>query len=245
MKIGILTTGFVHPSLVDQFGEYAPMFEALFHRIDPALEFESWPVLDNVFPDDVTACDAWLVTGSKFGVYDPEPWIPRLKQILVDIRAAGLPIVGVCFGHQIAAEAFGGRAEKSTKGWGAGAHNYRITHRPVWMADAPASFAMHAMHQDQVTQLPDDATILAQSEFCPIAMAAYGEPDAPDAITIQPHPEFFRDYAESLVNLRADLIGSDRIEAVRESFGGSIAHDDFVRWVLAYLAAFRGRRAAA
>ena len=245
MKIGILTTGFVHPSLVEQFGEYAPMFSDLFHQVDPTLEFESWPVLDDVCPDDVRACDAWLVTGSKFGVYDPEPWIKRLKHLLVEIRTAGLPIIGVCFGHQIIAEAFGGRAEKSDKGWGAGAHQYRTVEKPTWMAAAPDRFAMHAMHQDQVTALPEDAVVLAESPFCPIAMAAYGEREVPDAITIQPHPEFARDYAQALVTLRADLIGDDRIDAVQNSFGGPIASADFVNWVLAYLTAYRRQRQAA
>ncbi len=245
MKIGILTTGHVNEMLVDEFGEYPPMFEDLFRRTDPTLEFESWAVVEGVFPENITSCDAWLVTGSKFGVYDPEPWIEPLKSMLRDIRAAGLPIIGICFGHQIVAEAFGGRAGKSDKGWGAGAHNYEIVSRPGWMANASPRFAMHAMHQDQVTDLPEDAVILARSEFCPIAMAAYGDPEVPDAISLQPHPEFMRDYAEALVNLRADLIGGERIDAVRGSFGGPIANDEFVRWALDYLAAFHSQRAAA
>lgn len=245
MKIGILTTGHVNETLVDRFGEYPPMFAEMFQRIDPSLRFQDWSVVDGVFPTDVHACDAWLVTGSKFGVYDPEPWIEPLKSLLIDIRTAGLPIIGICFGHQIIAEAFGGQVTKSEKGWGAGAHEYRVLGKPSWMADAPDSFSMHAMHQDQVQSLPDDARVLAASEFCPIAMAAYGDPDMPDAITIQPHPEFERDYSEAIVEMRADMIGPDRIDTVRASFGGPIARDDFVRWALAYLQGVKARRRAA
>jgi GMP synthase-like glutamine amidotransferase len=158
MLIGILETGRVNETLIPRYGEYAPMFEAWLRRADPGFAYRAYATLDGEIPASPAECDAWLVTGSKHGVYDDLPWIDPLKAFLRASRAAGQPIIGVCFGHQILAEALGGQAMKSAKGWGAGAHEYDVVRRPAWMAGAPDSFAIHAMHQDQVTAIPEDAT---------------------------------------------------------------------------------------
>src|SRR5699024_3696885 len=127
------------------------------------------------------------ITGSRHGVYDKLPWIEGLKDFLRRARAAPVPIIGICFGHQIMAEAFGGRAEKSAKGWGIGVQEYAVhAGAPGWMAGAPARVTLHALHQDQVTAIPSDAVCLASSPFCEFAMLAYGDRDVPDAISIQP-----------------------------------------------------------
>ena len=245
MKIGILVTGHVSSDLVDEFGEYPAMFADLFRRIDPSLTFQDWSVVDGEFPDDPSACDAWLLTGSKHGVYDPEPWIEPLKDFLLAAREVRIPMIGICFGHQIMAEAFGGRAEKSSRGWGVGVHEYAITERPGWLRPDSSDFGMYAMHQDQVTQLPPDGVVLASSAFCPIAMASYGDPEAPDAISIQPHPEFFHDYALALINLRDDLVGVERAAEARKGIANPVASDDFVRWTLSYLDTVSTQRRAA
>ena len=246
MLIGILQAGRVNPALVPRHGEYPPMFEDWLGQADPGLRFRTYGVLDGALPASPNECDAWLVTGSKYGVYDDQPWIEPLKAFLRAARTAGRPIIGVCFGHQILAEALGGRAAKSVKGWGAGVHDYRVVQRPVWMAGAPASFAIHAMHQDQVTAIPDDATVLATSPFCEFAMLAYGDPEAPDAISIQPHPEFGEDYARELVELRTGaVIPAERGAVALASIGRAVDRREFARWCVNYLRAAVARRDAA
>ena len=238
MRIGILETGKVNPRLVGEHGDYPAMFARLLRAADPALEFETVDVLGEGVPETPEAADAWLITGSRHGVYEDHPWIPPLKAFLVAARGRR-PIVGVCFGHQILAEAWGGRAEKSDRGWGVGAQDYELVARPGWMADAPGRASWHASHQDQVTAIPADATVLATSAFCPYAMLAYGDPERPDAISIQAHPEFGLDYARALLDLRAgEAIGEDRVAEARASFGKPVAADAFARWTRAYLDAF-------
>ncbi|MCH8168149.1 MAG: type 1 glutamine amidotransferase [Proteobacteria bacterium] len=246
MLIGILQTGDVPEALAPRHGEYAPMFEAWLGPAGPGLAFRAYGAHHGALPAGPADCDAWLITGSKHGVYDDLPWIAPLKAFLRDARAAGRPIVGVCFGHQILAEALGGRAEKSAKGWGAGVHDYQVVRRTNWMNGGPDSFAIHTMHQDQVTAIPEDATVLAASPFCEFAMLAYGDPEAPDAISIQPHPEFGADYARELVEMRTGVtIPADRGAAALASFGRPVNRQDFARWCVDYLRAATARRSGA
>jgi GMP synthase-like glutamine amidotransferase len=246
MLIGILETGKVPEDLTARHGEYTPMFETWLRQADPGFSFRGYAAIDGDLPGSPAECDAWLVTGSKHGVYDDLPWIEPLKAFLRAARAAGQPIIGVCFGHQLLAEALGGRAVKSDKGWGAGVHDYQVLRRPDWMTGAPDSFAIHAMHQDQVTEIPEDATVLAASPFCEYAMLAYGDPEAPDVISIQPHPEFTEDYARELVEMRNGVaIPLDRGAEALASFGRAVDQHDFARWCADFLRKTTARRNAA
>ena len=246
MRIGILTTGRVNPELARRHGQYPEMFARLLTGAEPALRTVPYWVVEGELPEDPASCDAWLVTGSRHGVYDPLPWIPRLAEFLRAARKRGVPLVGVCFGHQIMAEAFGGRAEKSHRGWGVGVHDYEVVAKPGWMADAPDRIAIHALHQDQVTAIPEDATVLARSDFCPHAMLAYGDPELPEAISIQPHPEFTADYARGLLERRiGDVIPPEVGKPALATLDREVASEDFARWCARYLARARAARAAA
>ena len=158
------------------------MFEALLGAADPRLEFATVRVVAGEMPASPGQADAWLVTGSRHGVYDGLPWIEPLKAFLRACVAARVPVVGICFGHQILAEALGGRAVKSDKGWGLGVQDYELVARPGWMDGLPERFSVRALHQDQVVELPPGATVLARSPHCAYAALAYGDPEAPDAI---------------------------------------------------------------
>lgn len=219
MKIGIIQTGAVRAALAGRYGEYPAMFAALMQPTDPALGFQAHGIVDGAPIPDPQAADAWILTGSRHGVYDPIPWIAPLKAWLRDTRAAGVPIIGVCFGHQIMAEAFGGRAVKHDGGWRAGVHRHAVTADLPWLDGADA-FALHGLHQDQVVAVPDDATVWATSPGCTYAALAYGDPDAPDAISVQGHPEFSAAFVADLVTaLKADGrmpegVGSTALEQI-------------------------------
>ncbi|MDT8344894.1 MAG: type 1 glutamine amidotransferase [Thermohalobaculum sp.] len=245
MLIGILETGKVNEALVEKHGAYPPMFERLLGLAGPDLKFRAYSVVDGVLPESPAECDAWLITGSRHGVYDDLPWIEPLKAFLRAAREAGRPLIGICFGHQILAEALGGKAVKSEKGWGIGVQDYAVVRRPGWMADAPERLSFHAIHQDQVVALPPDATPLATSPFCEHAFIAYGDPEAPDAISIQPHPEFDAEYGYDLVAMGKGVrFTEDEAERAMATYGSPVHADDFARWCVNYLAAFARRRGA-
>ena len=197
MKLAILETGRPPGTLAERFGDYPAMFRRL---LGPDFETESFDVAAGALPDSPGAHDAYLITGSPAGVYDPLPWIDPLLQFIRD--AKGSRMVGICFGHQIMAEALGGRVEKSDKGWGTGLHRYRIVRREPWV-DGPGEIAVPASHQDQVVVQPPGTEVVATSDFTTFAALAWT--DRP-AISFQFHPEFAPDYAKALIEERYDRL---------------------------------------
>ncbi len=248
MKIGVIQTGRVNGALAPRFGEYPPMFEALLKPVAPEFSFETHAVVDGAPIPAPDAADGWLVTGSRHGVYDPEPWIAPLKEWLRTVRAAGRPIVGVCFGHQILAEAFGGRAIKFPGGWQIGRKSFEVRAQPGWAASLRGALDLHSVHQDQVVELPDDARVWASSPDCAHAGVIYGDAETPDAISLQPHPEFDVDFTRALSGV---LVESGRIDAALgaqavESLGAPVDASRVARAFAAYLrAAHAASRAAA
>ena len=97
-------------------------------------------------------CDAYVLTGSSVGVYDDLPWIPGLTAFLRRARGQA-KLVGICFGHQVMAETFGGRVVKSDRGWGIGLQRYDVIERAWWM-DQADHVEIPASHQDQVVEPP-------------------------------------------------------------------------------------------
>jgi GMP synthase-like glutamine amidotransferase len=196
MKLAILETGRPPGDLADWFGDYPAMFERL---LGDGFDVEAFDVQAGRFPEPASH-DAILITGSPAGVYDGLPWIKPLSDF---IRAArDRKMVGVCFGHQIMAEALGGLVIKSEKGWGAGLHHYSIVHSVSWL-DGEQKIAIPASHQDQVVMQPPSTEIVAASDFTPYAALAWT--DRP-AISFQFHPEFDPEFAKALIEKRYDMV---------------------------------------
>ena len=245
MKIGILETGEVHPDLKARYGDYPAMFEALLRTADPGLDFAVVRVVAGEMPASPFQADAWLVTGSRHGVYDGLPWIEPLKAFLRASVAARVPVIGICFGHQLLAEALGGRAAKSDNGWGLGVQDYELTARAGWMDGLPDRFSVRALHQDQVVALPPGATVLATSPHCASAAIAYGDPEAPDAITLQPHPEFGPEFMDELLALRAGTaFPVEEAASARASLERPVESAAWARLIVAFLHRVEARRAA-
>ena len=193
-RLAILETGAPPPRPRETFGDYPAMFRNLLGQ--DTYRYTTFDVASGALPAAVQDYDAYLVTGSSAGVYEPLPWIDPLKAFLVSAKGRAA-LVGVCFGHQIMAEAFGGKVIKSPKGWGVGLHTYEVRQSETWM-DAGPTIAVPASHQDQVIVPPTGATVLASSDFTPFGMLAYGD----QAASIQLHPEFEPAYAKALIETR-------------------------------------------
>lgn len=233
MNIGILQCGLVHEALVDHFGEYDRVFGDWLRTHDPSLSYRGWVVEHGELPDAPAEMDGYIITGSKHGVYEDHAWLPPLKDFIRACADAKIPMIGVCFGHQVIAEALGGKAVKSDKGWGLGRKEYDVVAKPEWMADTPDRIAIHAVHQDQVTVTPPDTTVVARSAFCENAALVYGDTEAPYAITIQPHPEFTDKFLSDLVTARRGAVFEETIaDAALASTGQDLSRDWAAKWFI-------------
>ncbi len=212
MKIGILQTGLVPTELAETTGEYPAMFEQF---LEPhGFDFETWSVVQNVFPDGPQDADGWLVTGSRHGAYEDHEWIAPLEDLIRAIVAADKPLIGVCFGHQIIAQALGGKVEKFGGGWAIGPQTY---------AFPDGAKTIQAWHQDQVTALPEGAQVVASNEFCKNAAVLYPG----KAYTVQPHPEFDDTFIHGLLETRGPGVVPDPLlKEASAKMGGPLDRAD-------------------
>ena len=187
MHIGILQTGHAPDEIRASQGDFKDLFETLL--AGNGFSFETWDVVDMDFPAAIDLCDGWLITGSKHGAYEDHAFIPPLQDMIRAIYAADIPLVGVCFGHQIIAQALGGSVAKFADGWAVGRQTYDWNGTTV---------ALNAWHQDQVTLRPAAAQVVGTNTFCENAALVYGK----TAFTVQPHPEFEAGFIAGLVQYR-------------------------------------------
>jgi len=231
MQLGILECGPAPGAIAARHGSYPQMFARLLAGRGWA--FPAWSVHAMEFPAGVDAADAWLLTGSRFGAYEDHAFIPPLEDFIRAARAARRPMLGICFGHQIMAQATGGRVEKAAQGWGVGRHVYQL--------DGHGPLALTAWHQDQVVRAPEDAAVIARSEFCPVAGLRYGD----WGLSLQAHPEFGREVAADFVRLRRGdpAYPPERLDAAADALDAALDTDAAVALLAGFLQAAPGPRA--
>ena len=235
-RLGILEADILDADLAADFGSYGQMFARYFDRLGGGLAYRYYQVQAGELPRRIDECDAYLITGSRAGVHDDLDWLPPLRAWLRDFHAGGARIVGICFGHQLIADTLGGRAERSTRGWGVGV---RAAHLDAGVWPAPfGPLAAHELrllysHQDQVVRLPPAAVTLAGSDFCPHAALAIGD----TLVGFQGHPEFTRDYLRALMARRRERLGEARYDTALASLSQATDEDLLGRWLLRFLGA--------
>jgi GMP synthase-like glutamine amidotransferase len=188
MKIGILECGHAMPEVIEKHGDFSEMFACLLEG--NGFNYASYDVENMQFPNSIRDCDGWLLTGSKHGAYEDHPFIAPLEDFIRESYEAGVPLVGICFGHQLVAQALGGRVEKFDGGWALGLNDYQF--------DELGEMKLNAWHQDQVIERPSDAEPIASNSFCENAALIYGK----RALTVQPHPEFGGEIVSHYAKLR-------------------------------------------
>lgn len=203
--LGLLEVDVLDQDLIGDYGSYGQMTARLFDELQSGLTYRYYQVQQGEFPQSADECDAYLITGSRVGAYDDLPWLAGLQDWIRAFHHARAKLIGICFGHQIIAQALGGRVEKSSRGWGLGFRKLALNADPL-SAREPALGAMSDhlgmlySHQDQVVLPPPEATVFAGDEFCPNGAMLIAD----RVISFQGHPEFTPDYLKRLMIMRRD-----------------------------------------
>lgn len=196
LTIGVLETGRPPENELPIHGDYPTMVADWLAPLNA--QYKSYAVLDGTFPNHPKDCDLWVITGSRYSVYEDHDWIAPLEGFIRACRDAGQKMVGICFGHQLIAQALGGTVEKSDKGWGLGIHEYSPSNWPPELGQPIENIKIQAFHQDQVITPPKGAKTIASSDFCENAAIWYPG----FALTVQGHPEFAKPYTTDLLQSR-------------------------------------------
>jgi|TARA_A100001391_G_scaffold179344_1_gene144287 GMP synthase-like glutamine amidotransferase len=214
MNLTILETGLVPEPLRGRFRPYSEMFSAMLARHGAGITPRFVPVIEGAPLPDPESLQAVLITGSPAGVYDPLPWMDPLRDFIRRAHQSGTKMVGICFGHQIIADALGGDVRKSEKGWGLGRHVYEVAPDHPHFVPGVERLAIACSHQDQVIAPPPMAKVVLRNEFAPNAGLAYA---GGNILSFQPHPEFEDDYSSALIDLRRGKVSEDTIEVAHDS----------------------------
>ena len=206
-------------SYSSQFDDLATAGETIrvwLARAMPADSLTVVPVAAGAALPEIAGFDSFLISGSEKGVYDEAPWMKAARDFLLAARQAGKPLFGICFGHQLMADTFGGKAELSDAGERVGVERY---------AFGGGEFDAHVWHRDQVTRLPPGARVAGQAGYCPYGILEYEF----GAASIQFHPEMERAYIDEMVSrYSGNHFSGERAAGIRASIAsGDVAPDLF------------------
>lgn len=229
IKLGILETDELYQDLLKDYQSYGRMFQHFFDSLGANIHYRFYDIRNGELPQHKD-CDAYLITGSKAGVYDELPWIAPLSQWIQQAHQSHEKISGICFGHQIIAHSLGGFAGKSDKGWGIGVHTTQINQHPGWLNDGLSHIRLIYSHQDQVERLPSNATRLASSDFCENAAFFIDQ----RILAFQGHPEFTPEYLSRLLPRRKINIGEPTYQQGMNTLDQPTDAERIGRWMLEF-----------
>lgn len=223
MKIGLL--------VCDRIQKDYPDYPQLFKELLPQYSFEIFNVFEGVLPSSAAEYEGWIITGSKYSVYDDIDWINKLKVFVREISKADKYCIGVCFGHQMLGEAMGGKVAKSDKGWCVGVHEFEVLKREDWMIPYQPKLNLLMSCQDQIVVLPKNSEVQAQSTMCPVGIIKIGK----KMLGIQGHPEFSADYVRSLMEDRTNRIGIETVKVGLNSLTRTTHNLILGQWISNFL----------
>jgi GMP synthase (glutamine-hydrolysing) len=236
MRIGLLVCDHVRPEFLEISGDYDDMFRRLFDNHND-VDVVGYDAINGELPGDPSEADAWLTTGSRHSVNDDEPWIRDLEEFVRHVAEAGVPFIGICFGHQLIAKALGGSVVKSDRGWGIGLQEVELSEDLGW----GDSYRLLTSYQDQVDSLPPGAEILGWNDHCPVSVMGVGS----NILGLQGHPEFESAYSQALMeSRRGTLIPEATVDAGLASLAEESDGPKLADWILEFVHATRSPSAA-
>ncbi|NKB62344.1 MAG: hypothetical protein GKR95_09510 [Gammaproteobacteria bacterium] len=240
LNVGLLLCDDVPESAQEEYGTYGELFQKSID--DSASEIQLTAIHCHKgetlpAPEDF---DGYVITGSKYAVYEDIPWILDLQGFVRKCWDQNIRMVGICFGHQLIAHSLGGKTEKADVGWGFGIHAAKVTQPQPWMNNRETlrgdQYRLIVIHQDQVVKVPPEFKTVAENDFCPNSMIVAED----RMLGIQGHPEFNKEYCEFRATSRRELIGEEVYQATLESLASQETNSNTVLgWIRNFLTAER------
>ena len=196
MKIAIFQTDHIpeHRRSVSG-GNYPDMFANLFFKLSVVVDLDIFDVTEQEYPESYDIYDGFIITGSKATAFDNLAWITKLKSEIVKIYNKNKKIIGICFGHQILAQALCGRVERGPKGFAEGVRNVKVLTKRAWMNPFHNYLSLLFYHQDMVVELPEGAEFISTSDYCKVQMFCINN----HILGIQAHPEMLKVHNHALI----------------------------------------------
>jgi GMP synthase (glutamine-hydrolysing) len=214
------------PGLTEVRNEFGIAVAWIQRKVDATkFKFTSMDVYDGEMPNYDDG-DAWIITGASESVYDDLDWIVELEEAIKKALEVEKPILGICFGHQLIAQAMGGKVEKNSKGWDLGSYPMIdiVEHQLFNNIDTNDFF--YNSHQDIVTDLPKGFISLAQNKMGNQAFnfgkRIYG---------VQFHPEFTHSIMKKYVEVRQSMGATVIDSTVPESKNSHLIINNFLKIV--------------
>ena len=211
MQVGLIMCGDLPDRYSALRGDYPTLVSTMF--VDSDTSFDIFDAHRGELPADASAFDGYIISGSASSVYEDEQWMRDLEEFVSGVVDVETPIFGICFGHQLLAQALGGVVKRAENGWGVGVHTMRILESRAWMDPGSETLKLVMTHQDQVVELPAGAIVLGSSDHCPNYLVEF----TPIAVGIQGHPEFPAPFARVVYEDKRDQLGGlvdDAIESL-------------------------------
>jgi GMP synthase (glutamine-hydrolysing) len=207
VELIILRAGDAAPPVAARRGQFGSWIQREIGEVWPGLFLEHDVRTEAPLPGPRDAA-GFVITGSSSNVTEGAPWMKRTEQLIRDIASAGTPLFGICFGHQIVAEALGGRVGKNPRGREIGtveARSFEGAEDEPILRGVPRRFLVNTTHVETVLSLPKGARVLAETDLEPHAVFAIGA----RVKCVQFHPEIDGDAMRGYVEARAHLIEAE------------------------------------
>lgn len=231
MKLCILDNDILEGQLAQDYTSFGSLFIRLFEQAGAQWRMDVFNTQHGEYPASFDDYDAVLLTGSRADSFSDEAWVVELRRRVTALLEARKRMVGVCFGHQLIALCMGAPVGRAPQGWGAGRMTYDWHRNDLPHCTERTAISLLASHQDQVHALPSGATLVASSDFCPVA--AFTVDDA--VFCIQPHPEFEESLSAYLINKRRDLLGAEKHSASLNSLAHGHEGAHIARMLVAFI----------
>lgn len=183
----ILKMGNTYKELEDNYGGFADWvvrFMGAFRKQVKIIDVQSGESLP-----DPSGSEGIIITGAHEMVTDQNDWSEKTAQWVKQAVENDIPVLGICYGHQLLAYALGGKVENHSKGAEIGTVEIELTEdgkKDVLFKTLPKKFLAHSSHSQTVTELPQGAVVLAKNSYESTHAVRYCK----HAWGVQFHPEF-------------------------------------------------------